>query len=101
MPRKMRQSGVDWIGEIPEGWKVGHLLNFLRRPISDGPHETPDLVEDGIPFISIDSLNESEQIDFSVVKKYISREDYERFSIKTNLEVGDVLFEASCISVGA
>lgn len=92
MARKMRQSGVDWIGEIPEGWKVGHLLNFLRRPISDGPHETPDLVEDGIPFISIDSLNESEQIDFSVVKKYISREDYERFSIKTNLEVGDVLF---------
>ena len=34
MPRKMRQSGVDWIGEIPEGWKVmrfKHVATSLRK----------------------------------------------------------------------
>lgn len=34
MPRKMRQSGVDWIGDIPEGWKVmrfKHVATSLRK----------------------------------------------------------------------
>ena len=32
--RKMRQSGVDWIGEIPEGWRVvrfKHVVTSLRK----------------------------------------------------------------------
>ncbi len=28
MPRKMRQSGVDWIGEIPEGWDLIPLKRY-------------------------------------------------------------------------
>ena len=34
MPRKMRQSGVDWIGEIPEGWQINrlkHIVTSLRK----------------------------------------------------------------------
>lgn len=34
MARKMRQSGVDWIGEIPEGWEVKrfkHVVTSLRK----------------------------------------------------------------------
>ena len=34
MPRKMRQSGVDWIGEIPEGWQINrlkHIVMSLRK----------------------------------------------------------------------
>ena len=75
--RQMKDSGVEWIGEIPAQWKVTKLLNILRSSISDGPHETPELVsENGIPFISVDSLNSTKSIDFSVVKKYISEEKY-------------------------
>ena len=39
MPRKMRQSGVDWIGEIPEGWgmlplkRCADCLDGKRIPI--------------------------------------------------------------------
>ena len=34
MPRKMRQSGVDWIGEIPEGWQIKrlkHIVTSLKK----------------------------------------------------------------------
>ena len=28
--RKMKDSGIEWIGEIPESWDVSKLLYFLR-----------------------------------------------------------------------
>jgi len=90
--RKMKDSGIEWIGEIPESWDVSKLLYFLRSSISDGPHETPEVLNEGVPFISVDSLNDSEKIDFSVVKKFISEEQYLEYQKKANLEEGDVLF---------
>lgn len=87
-----KPSGVDWIGEVPNGWNVMKLLYCLRQAICDGPHETPKQVEDGIPFISIDSLNDTKDIDFSVVSKFISEEDYQNYMKKAKLEKGDILF---------
>ena len=27
MARKMKDSGIEWIGEIPEGWKIRKIKN--------------------------------------------------------------------------
>ena len=88
----MKNSGVEWIGEIPDDWEVRKILNCLRKRISDGPHETPKYVETGIPFISVDSLNDTEYVDFSFVNRFISDEDYFEYNKKTNLEENDILF---------
>ncbi len=53
----MKDSGVDWIGEIPEHWEVMKTLFTLSMPITDGPHETPLLYEDGIPFVSAEAVS--------------------------------------------
>jgi len=90
--RAMKDSGVEWIGEIPQDWERTKLLNVLRSPISDGPHETPRLVNDGIPFISVDSIGTDENIDLTVCKKFISEVDYLRYKVKANIECGDILF---------
>ncbi|MCG4586054.1 restriction endonuclease subunit S, partial [Anaerosalibacter bizertensis] len=31
MTRAMKDSGIDWIGEIPEGWKIQNLKSILRE----------------------------------------------------------------------
>lgn len=92
MVRVMKDSGVEWIGAIPVDWDRTKLLHALRSFITDGPHETPNLVEKGIPFISIDSLNDSEDIDFDICKKFISEKSYAEYSKKTKIEINDILF---------
>ena len=42
----MKDSGVEWIGEIPEHWKMVRL-KFLLSQIIDCPHETPIYSADG------------------------------------------------------
>ena len=36
MARKMKSSGIEWIGEIPEGWSIArgkHILTLLQRAV--------------------------------------------------------------------
>ncbi|MGH2016562.1 restriction endonuclease subunit S [Aerococcus urinaeequi] len=89
--REMKYSGVEWIGEIPKGWKVTKLRNCLRTPITDGPHETPRYVDEGIPFISVNAINGDGTINRQVANR-ISESDARIYNNKTNLEVGDILF---------
>ena len=51
---KMKESGIDWIGQIPEEWRVRPIKHIVETPVTDGPHETPVLYETGIPFLSAD-----------------------------------------------
>lgn len=43
---KMKDSGVEWIGKIPESWRVGKL-NFYSDRIGDGLHSTPNYDDNG------------------------------------------------------
>lgn len=53
---KMKDSGVEWIGMIPEHWEVTRILETARRSISafiDGDWiETPDIADKGIRYIT-------------------------------------------------
>ena len=38
MPRKMKESGVEWLGQIPEGWglgRIGALYSLRNEKVSD------------------------------------------------------------------
>src|SRR5690554_3879102 len=37
----MRDSGVEWLGEVPEHWEVAPIKYIVSIPVTDGPHETP------------------------------------------------------------
>ena len=43
--RKMKDSGIEWIGEIPEEWEVTRLKNICE--IVDCKNRTPDNISDG------------------------------------------------------
>ena len=48
----MKDSGVEWIGAIPEHWENRKMISILSMRVVDGPHESPELYDEGIPYIS-------------------------------------------------
>ena len=96
--RKMKDSGIEWIGEIPEGWEVTKIKHIVSS-VTDIDHFMPDSVESGIPYLMIGNLkNLSSSIDWDSSKK-ISIEDYKKLSIKSRPQKGDIIF-ARYASIG-
>ncbi len=46
---KMKESGIEWIGEIPEGWMLTPLKRFAD--VKYGLGQPPKLCDDGLPLI--------------------------------------------------
>jgi len=85
----MKDSGIDWIGKVPQGWGVSKLKNLLK--IKDGTHDTPSYVDSGIPLITTKNINSfSNYIDFSTAKN-ISYKDYILINRRSDVEYGDIL----------
>ena len=56
--RKMKDSGIEWIGEIPEGWEVSKL-KYLGRYVNGYPFKPDDWGDKGKPIIRIQDLTGS------------------------------------------
>ena len=73
----MKDSRVDVYPYMPAHWNVQKTLTVLSMPITDGPHTTPELISDGIPFVSAEAVScGNGKIDFSHIRGYISEEFY-------------------------
>lgn len=96
---KMRDSGVEWIGEIPQHWTTPALKFVVSTPVTDGPHETPVFVDDGVPFVSAEAVSTG-LIDFRKIRGFISHEDHRRFSKKYCPRVGDIFMVKSGATTG-
>ena len=58
MARKMKDSGIEWIGEIPEEWEVSKL-KYLGRYVNGYPFKPDDWGDKGKPIIRIQDLTGS------------------------------------------
>ena len=100
-PRPMKPSGVEWIGDIPEEWGILKTLWLLEMPITDGPHETPILYDEGIPFISAEAVSCGRgRIDFSHKRGYISKEYYDECCKKYTPRLHDIYMIKSGATTG-
>ena len=93
----MKDSGVEWLGNVPEHWDVRRLKSVLAQPITDGPHLTPQFLPSGIPFLSVDNIQNGELVFENC--RYISAEDHAEFSKKAAPRHGDILL-AKAASTG-
>jgi type I restriction enzyme S subunit len=96
---KMKDSGVKWIGRIPEGWIITSVKNVLDIPICDGPHTTPQLYDDGYPFVSAEAIKNGE-IDFDKIRGFISLKDHQMFSKKYSPKRNDIYMVKSGATTG-
>lgn len=86
----MKDSGIEWIGEIPAHWDVKRFKDECSK-IGDIDHYMPDSTDEGIPYIMTgDFIGDENNIDFVNCKR-ISREDYIRLSKKMKPMYGDIL----------
>ena len=96
---RMKESGIDWIGQIPEEWEVRPIKNIVETPVTDGPHETPVLYETGIPFLSAEAVKDG-ILDFNYKRGYISLRDHERFKKKVSPKKDDIFIVKSGATTG-
>ncbi|MGV8812552.1 MAG: restriction endonuclease subunit S [Gelidibacter sp.] len=72
---KYKDSGVEWIGKIPEHWNISRI-NFLSSKVGDGLHGTPSYVDES-PFAFINGNNIGEgTIILTDKTKFVSEHDY-------------------------
>jgi type I restriction enzyme, S subunit len=87
----MKDSGVEWLGEVPEGWEVIELKRICSLIDGDRGAEYPnedDIVESGIPFLSSTNVARG-FLDLSEVK-FISDEKFARLR-SGKLHRGDII----------
>ncbi len=94
-----KDSGVEWLGRIPEHWNVAPIKHIVLIPITDGPHETPEFLDTGIPFVSAEAVSSGE-IDFSKIRGCISVEDHRRYSQKYRPMRNDIFMIKSGATTG-
>lgn len=73
--REMKDSGIEWIGKIPQEWNIARLCDIKaekKYAIVDGPFgsaiSTNDYKESGIPLIRITNLISSNKPNSSTIK---------------------------------
>lgn len=95
----MKDSGVEWLGQVPEHWDVPAIKYIVSTPITDGPHETPDFLDSGVPFISAEAISGG-FIDFDKKRACISVQDNARYSKKYSPRKNDIYMVKSGATTG-
>ncbi len=80
-----------------DAWKTKPLKRLLQIPVTDGPHLTPQFLDDGVPFLSVNNLVDG-RIDMTSLR-FISKKDHAEFSKKCKPQKGDLLL-GKAASVG-
>ena len=84
-------------GQLPESWPEVRLKNILAQKITDGPHETPIFTDTGVPFLSVDGIQNGELV-FDACR-LISQEAQALYSKKIQPKRDDILL-AKAASTG-
>ncbi|WP_298347929.1 restriction endonuclease subunit S [uncultured Dokdonia sp.] len=86
----MKDSGIDWLGEIPEHWMTTRINRVIK--VKDGTHDSPSQLpksEETFPLITSKDFKNG-NIVFENAKN-ISPEDHEIIYKRSNTERGDIL----------
>lgn len=92
----LKDSGIDWIGKIPEHWEVRRLKYWLKSPLMYGANEAPDNSDLSDPrYIRITDIDDN---------GYLKDDTFCTLCLNTAepylLDKGDILFARSGATVG-
>jgi type I restriction enzyme S subunit len=93
---QMKNSGVEWLGEVPAHWQVAPLKRFAD--VVDCKHYTVQFLDEGLPIVSIRELRD-DSIDISNAK-LTTRSEWNFLREGRVPRLGDIVFCRNA-SVGA
>jgi len=85
----MKDSGVEWLGEVPAHWDVRKFY-FGIKAIIDNRGRSPSYIDSGIPILEARQLSDEAMECSSDFGKYISEESHSEF-VRDDVAPGDVL----------
>lgn len=85
----MKDSGVEWLGEVPEHWNVLRVKALCHFTTSGSRGWSERITDDGSLFIQSGDLNDSLGLDYKFAKRVDVGDDAE--ATRTRLAEGDVV----------
>jgi type I restriction enzyme, S subunit len=95
---KYKDSGVEWLGEIPEGWAIDKFSRIAY--FQEGPGlRNWQFSDSGIRVVCVTNITEK-GINFSKLQKFISLKEYQEKYQHFTVQKGDLLLASSGASWG-
>lgn len=94
MSREMKDSGIDWLGNMPKDWsapKVKYHALFFNGDRGKNYPGDDDFTSEGVPFITSNNLHGTILDTDSTISKYITDECYNRMG-GAKIQLDDILF---------
>jgi len=85
-----KDSGVEWLGDIPESWGVKTLKYVIMKTI-DNRGRTPAIQGSGIPMLEAKHINATSTYNSKNFDKFISNANHKIF-IRDDIKENDILF---------
>lgn len=85
-----KDTGIEWIGEIPQNWDIIKLTNYLES-IVDYRGKTPSKQIEGTFLVTAKNIKNG-NIRYDLSKEYVLTSEYEEIMHRGKLKIGDVLF---------
>lgn len=86
----MKDSGMKYNLNIPSHWENRKVISVLSMRVVDGAHESPELLDEGIPYISATAIVNG-KIDFSQKRGFISSEYCDICDQRYTPKINDIL----------
>lgn len=85
---KMKDSGIEWLGEIPEHW-ITTKMKFVCEFILDGTHSSHPRVDIGYRLLSVRNIIDGKFV-FRDDDSCVSEEEYKKISSKFKIKKNDI-----------
>jgi type I restriction enzyme S subunit len=94
-----KDSGAEWLTQIPAHWSGTALKRWVGGKVTDGPHETPEFIDDGIPFVSAEAVYDG-RINFHSRRGHITPELHMQYIRKVHPQRDDIFLVKSGATTG-
>lgn len=87
---EMKDSGVDWLGQLPKHWQVLPMTKYLSD-MSDYRGKTPEKTDDGVFLVTARNVRMG-YIDYESSQEFVAVDEYDEIMRRGLPKLGDILF---------